>query len=600
MRKVWILFAALCCAAIAAAGPPASPLVSESAAGKRGGTLRTLLPKEKDIRLLNVWGYARLIGWAPDLTLKPDLAEQILVEGQRKFTIKLRKGHLWSDGAPFTSADFRYFWEDIAQNKSLTPAGIPAELLNGGAPPKVTFPDALTVVYEYTTPNPNFLPSLAKAREPFIYRPAHYLKQFHAKYAAPKTLASLIATAKVSSWAALHNRMDSMYGNDNPNMPTLQPWIVANAMPSQKFLFKRNPNFHRVDRNGVQLPYLDAIEVSIVDRDLIPVKTAAGDADLQAQGLNVADMTALKQNEQKGRYFARTWPSMKGSHVALYPNLTVNDPVWRKLNRDVRFRRALSLGINRDEINRVLFFGLAIPGNNAPVAPSPLASPKWTNADAKYDSKAANLLLDEIGLTKRGTNGVRILSNGAPLEIVVETSGESKEETDVLQLIAQHYKSIGISLLFKESDRNTMRNRAYSGEAVMTAFSGWENGAPFPDMSPDELAPVWQTGLAWPKWGQFFETKGKSGEKPDILSAIELLALKEKWRTATAADRVAIWNQMLAIHARERFVIGVVSGVFQPVVVSKDLRNVPANGRWGWDPGAQFGLYRMDSFWLER
>jgi peptide/nickel transport system substrate-binding protein len=587
-------------AAIALAAPPAEPLIADNAPGKRGGTLKVLLPKEKDIRLLNVWGYARLVTWTPDLKLKPDLAASIVSEQDRKFTIKLRKGHLWSDGQPFTSEDFRYFWEDVANNKDLTPAGIPAELLNNGAPPKVTFPDALTVVYEYAAPNPNFLPTLAKAREPYIYRPAHYLKQFHAKYTPQKSMASAIAAAKVSKWAALHNRMDSMYSNDNPAMPTLQPWIVVTATPAQKFSFKRNSNFHRVDKAGVQLPYLDGIDAFIADRDLIPVKAAAGETQLQAIGLNVADMTALRQNEVKGQYVARAWPSLKGAHVALYPNLTVSDPVWRKLNRDVRFRRALSLGIDRQEINKVLFFGLATAGNNAPVPPSPLANARWTNADTQHDPKAANALLDQIGLTKRQAGGVRVLPDGRPLEIVIESAGESKEEVDVLQLISQHYKSIGVRFVFKVTDRTAMRNRAYSGAAVMTVFSGWDNGAPSAEMSPDELAPVWQTGLAWPKWGQYHETKGKAGEKPDMAPALELLALNERWRLAKPVDRAAIWNRMLEIHTAERFIIGVVSNVLQPVVVSKALRNVPEKGRWGWDPGAQFGMYRMDSFWLDR
>jgi peptide/nickel transport system substrate-binding protein len=600
MRFLVLACAAIVAAASALAGPPATPLVADNAPGKKGGTLRVLLPKEKDIRLLNVWGYARLVGWTPSLTLKPDIAQSVAVEQDRKFTIKLRKGHLWSDGAPFTAEDFRYFWDDVANNKELTPAGVPVELLNNGAPPKVSFPDAQTIVYEYASPNPNFLASLAKAREPFIYRPAHYLKKFHAKYTPKKTMASVIAAAKVSTWAALHNRLDSMYGNDNPDMPTLQPWVVITPMPAQRFVFKRNPNFHRVDKAGVQLPYLDAIEVSIADRDLIPVKAAAGETDLQALGLNVADMTALKQNEGKGRFSARTWPSLKGSSVALYPNLTATDPVWRKLNRDVRFRRALSLGIDRNDVNKSLFFGLATPGNNAPVQPSPFANPKWTNADARFDPKTANALLDQIGLTKRSANGVRLLPDGRPMNLVVESAGESKEETDVLQLISQNYKALGINFLFKISDRTAMRNRAYSGAAVMTAFSGWDNGAPAPDMSPDELAPVWQTGLAWPKWGQYFETKGTSGEKPDLPAAQELLALNEKWRLAKPTERTAIWTRMLEIHANERFIIGVVSGVLQPVVVSNALKNVPEKGRWGWDPGAQFGMYRADSFWLDR
>ena len=55
-------------------------------------------------------------------------------QGSREFTFKLRPGHKWSDGAPFTTEDFRYFWEDIANNKELTPGGPNIELMVDGKP----------------------------------------------------------------------------------------------------------------------------------------------------------------------------------------------------------------------------------------------------------------------------------------------------------------------------------------------------------------------------------------------------------------------------------------------------------------------------------
>jgi peptide/nickel transport system substrate-binding protein len=585
---------------------PAEPFVADLTAagrtpGKAGGTLRMLMSREKDIRLLNTWGYARLVGWTPQLELKPDILKSVEVKDGRVFTLRLRAGHKWSDGAPFTSEDFRYFWEDVASNKELNPGGPPVELLNGGERPKVEIVDATTVRYSWTKPNARFLASLAQAREPFIYRPAHYLKQFHAKYAEAGAVAKLAQAAKARNWAQLHNQKDSIYDNDNPAMPTLQPWVATTAMPATRFVFKRNPFFHRVDKQGVQLPYIDTVEVAITDGGLIPAKTAAGDADLQARGLSFGDATVLKANEAKGKYKVLTWPIAKGSHIALYPNLNASDASWRALMRDRRFRRALSLGINRADINKALFFGMASEGNNAVLKGSPLHRPEYLTANATHDPKAASALLDEIGLKVRNADGVRLMADKRPLELVVETAGESKEETDVLQLIAQHYKAIGIKLVVKPSDRNQMRTRAYSGEAVMTAWSGWDTGMPTAEMSPDELAPTRQDTLIWPKWGNNFETNGKAGEAPDVPAAQELLKLDAAWNVAkTTADRKAIWEKMLAIHAEEQFIIGTVSGVMQPIAVSTKLRNVPQRGVFSWDPGAQFGMYRMDEFWFEK
>lgn len=587
-----------------AARVPSEPLVVDLKSqgretGKPGGILRILLSKEKDVRLLNTWGYARLVAWTPKLELKPDLLKSVEVKDGRVFTFKLRAGHKWSDGQPFTSDDFRYFWEDVASNKELNPGGPPVELLNGGEAPKVEVIDAVTVRYSWSKPNPRFLSALAQAREPYIYRPAHYLKQFHVKYANAAELAKKVAAGKARSWAELHNRMDAIDDNDNPGMPTLQPWAAATAMPATRFVFKRNPYFHRVDTAGQQLPYADSIEVSITDSGLVAAKTAAGDSDLQARGLSFADITVLKANEARGKYKVLTWPIAKGSQVALYPNLNTNDAGWRKLMRDVRFRHALALGINRADINKALFFGLGVEGNNAVLKASPLFKPEYLMANAGFDPKAANALLDQIGLTQRGTDGVRLMADKRPLELVVETSGESKDENDVLQLIAQHYKGLGIKLVIKPSDRTIMRSRAYAGEAMMTVWSGWDTGIPTPELSPAELAPTRQDTLIWPKWGNYFETNGKSGEVPDLPAAKELLKLDAAWNGAKSpAERKAAWERMLAIHAEQQFIIGTVSGVMQPIVVNAKLRNVPAQGIFSWDPGAQFGMYRMDEFWF--
>lgn len=587
-----------------AARLPAEPLVVDLRAqgretGKHGGALRMLLSKEKDVRLLNTWGYARLVAWTPKLELKPDILKSFEVKDGRVFTFKLRAGHKWSDGKPFTAEDFRYFWEDIASNKELSPGGPPVELLNGGEAPKVEIVDAVTVRYTWSKPNARFLASLAQAREPYIYRPAHYLKQFHAKYANAADVAKRVAAGKARSWAELHNRMDAIDDNDNPAMPTLQPWVATTAMPATRFAFRRNPFFHRVDTAGQQLPYVDAIEVAITDGGLVAAKTAAGDSDLQARGLSLADITVLKANEGKGKYKVLTWPIAKGSQVALYPNLNANDAGWRKLLQDVRFRHALALGINRADINKALYFGMAAEGNNSVLKASPLFKPEYLTSNAGYDPKAANALLDQVGLTARGPDGLRLMADKRPLELVVETAGESKDENDVLQLIAQHYKALGIKLVIKPSDRTIMRNRAYAGEAVMTAWSGWDTGIPTSDLSPAELAPTRQDTLIWPKWGNYFETNGKSGEAPSLAPAKELLKLDAAWNGAkTPAERKAAWERMLAIHTEQQFIIGTVSGVMQPVVVNAKLRNVPAQGIFSWDPGAQFGMYRMDEFWF--
>ncbi len=580
---------------------PDNPLVvtmdgKTSELGQHGGTLNMLIGRARDVRMMMVYGYARLVGYDTNLKIVPDMLETIEVKEDRVFTMKLRKGHKWSDGQPFTSEDFRYYWEDVANDKDLTPTGPPVNLLVAGASPKVEYLDKTTVRYTWTKPNPEFLAQMAGPSPLFIFRPAHYLKQFHKRY-TPKVVEMEKSDAGKRSWAAIHNREDNMNNYDNPNLPTLQPWINTTKPPADRFVGVRNPFFHRVDSAGRQLPYIDRLILPIADGKLIPAKAGAGESDLQAREIQFGNFTFLKKGEKANNYHTLLWRTAQGSQFALYPNLNVNDPVWRLLFRDVRFRRALSMGIDRAQVNQVLYFGLASPSNNTVVSESPLYRKQYQSQWTQFDPKATNKLLDEIGL-KRGPDGIRRLSDGRPLEIIVETAGETTEQTDVLELIRATWKEAGIKLFSKPSQRDVLRNRVFSGEAMMSVWFGIDNALPTADTSPDELTPVSQIQLQWPKFGQFHETAGKSGEAPDMPEAIELMKLRDAWRGETHDGREKIWHRILSMHADQQFSIGVVNGVQQPVVVNNALKNVPEKGLYNWEPGSFFGMYRPDTFWF--
>ena len=565
--------------------------------GRHGGTLNTIIGRSRDVRLLVVYGYARLVGYDTRLQIVPDLLESLDVNAGREFTLRLRKGHRWSDGRPFTTEDFRYYWEDVANNAELSPTGPPRDLLVDGEAPRFEVLDEVTVRYTWSRPNPDFLPRMAGASPLFIYRPAQYLKKYHKKYSAKVREEEQNGTAK-RKWSQIHNRLDNMYQFDNPDLPTLQPWINTTKPPADRFVAVRNPYFHRVVQNGQQLPYVDRVVLAVADAKLIPAKTGAGESDLQARDIQFNNYTFLKQNEKRNGFRTLLWRAAVGSHFALFPNLNVNDPVWRALVRDVRFRRALSLAIDRSLVNHVLYFGLAIEANNTVLAESPLYREQYRTRWARYDRKAADRLLDELGL-KKGLDGIRRLADGRPLEIVVETAGESTEQSDILELIRETWLEVGIQLFTKPSQRESFRNRIFAGETVMSVWTGFENGIPTADMSPEMLAPTSQQQLQWPKFGQYFETGGTVGAAPDVPEAIELIRLYLRWRdTAAREEREQIWHRMLAIHAEQQFSIGVICAVPQPVIARVTLRNVPEKGVYNWNPGAFFGIYRPDTFWF--
>ena len=584
---------------------PSRPLVTRleemgREPGRHGGRLRMLVSRAKDVRLMVVYGYARLVGYDEALNLVPDLLERVEVENERVFTLHLRPGHRWSDGHPFTAEDFRYYWEDVANHEELSPSGPPRELLAGGRPPRFEVLDETTVRYSWEFPNPFFLPALAGARPLYVYAPSHWLRRFHARYADRAALDREARERGRRSWASVHNRLDSPYRNLNVEAPTLQPWRNVTPSPAQRYVFRRNPYFHRVDGAGRQLPYVGEVVMTVTDTKLIPAKTGAGESDLQARGLGFDDFTFLKRNERRIGRRVRLWKTTKGSHVALYPNLNARDPGWRAALRNVRFRRALSLAIDRREINLIMYRGFATEGSNTVAEGSPLARPGLRSRWAAFDLQRANALLDEAGFAGRDPEtGLRRLPDGRPLALVVETAGETSEQADILELVHDSWRKAGIKLHTKPLQRETFRNRIFAGETLMSVWGGLENGTPGPDTPPAELAPTSQQQLQWPKWGQYHQNRGRTGEACDDPIAAELLGLYRGWIDALApARRRAIWRRMLDLHAEQVYSIGIVAGIPQPVVVNARLRNVPERGTYNWEPGAHLGIHRMDTFWF--
>jgi peptide/nickel transport system substrate-binding protein len=566
--------------------------------GQQGGQLNMLVASSRDTRLMTIFSYTRLIVYDDKFKLKPDILESYEEKDGREFTFKLRAGHKWSDGHPFTTDDFRFFWEDVANNKDLTAGGPNVELLVDGQPPKVEIIDPLTIKYTWDKPNPYFIESQARAAPLFLYRPAHYLKKFHAKY-TPEAEILKSARGGQQSWVSIYRRLDVMYANDNVDLPTLNPWVGTTASPAQRFVYVRNPYYHRIDEKGQQLPYVDQVIFTVAAANLVPAKAGLGEANLQPRYLNMRDYTFLQKSAQTSGVNVRLWEAGSGSQLALYPNLTTNDAEWRKLMRDVRFRRALSLAIDREELNQVVYIGLARPSNNTIMPRSELFKPEYATKWAEYDPKLANKLLDEIGLTKKDSQGIRLLPDGRPATIVVEHASEETEDSDALTLIADNWRKIGIKMLTKPQTRDNFRLRTSSGEAVMTAFAGAVTAVPTPNTSPKEFAPTMLGGLQWSRWGMFVESKGRQGEKCDLASACKLLDYVKEWETGTTEeDRRKAWDKILATNADEVFSIGTVNGVRQPVVVGPNVRNVPKEGYYAWDPGGYIGLYQPDTFWI--
>ncbi len=559
--------------------------------GRHGGRIRMLMGREKDIRMAVYYGYARLIGYNAKLEFEADILRAFDVREGREFTFHLRPGHKWSDGHPFTAEDFRFFWEDIATDEAVSPSGPHRHLLVNDKPPRFEVIDELTVRYTWDAPNPYFLSAVAGTRALYVFAPAHYLKKFHARYGDKTKLGE--------QWAKKFKKRARQYQPFDPYMPTLEAWQLQTKPPSSLYVFARNPFFHRVDSAGRQLPYADSITIAVGSASLVPAKTGSGDSDLQGRYVRFDDYTFLKAAEKRDAIRVKLWRHTVGSALAIYPNLNTNDPAWREALRDVRVRRALSLAVNRREINQAIFYGLASESANTVVRQSPLFRPEYAESYARFDPDEANRLLDQTVLAKRNRSGVRLLPDGRRAEIILETTGESSMQTDVLSLVRDSWRRIGILMYPRPTHRDLFRKRVYSGDTVMSAWPGYDNALSTPEMSPLDFAPTSKYHYQWPLWGDHYWTKGKAGSEPELPEARRLVELLGQWeRSSSTEERGRIWHEMLKIHADQVFSIGTVNGAKQPIAHAPNLRNVPETGIWSFVPSAYFGVYMPDTFWF--
>lgn len=398
-----------------------------------------------------------------------------LSEDYKSFTIYLREGLKWSDGEPFTTDDIVFWFEDIVD------MNVDWELLKGQLLEIVKIDD-YTVRLDFAEPYAVVVAMMAGWESWRVYQPKHYLAKWHPKYNEDAE-----ALAKEEGFESWQQCILTHYNHVNDlDVPDLNPWLTKDLSTTSK-LFERNPYYWKVDTAGNQLPYIDRVNVSIVSPETYTLRAISGESDYAFINTSFSDFTLYKENESAGGYRTVLLPGGNGSDVSIALNQNYEDPVLRELFGDIRFRRALSVAIDREEMNDVVFYGKAVP-RQATVLPSVSYYKKeWGEANAQYDPDLANALLDEIGITERNKDGFRLRPDGQDLIIVVEYSDTRDLVQSSLELIKEYWQAVGINVMVKYIEYSVHQQRAAASKHM--ALSGWTAGC-------DELA-NYNLGQAW-------------------------------------------------------------------------------------------------------
>lgn len=515
-------------------------------------------------------------------TLLPNLAESWTVSDDgRTTTLTLREGIRWSDGEPLTSDDFLFVYNDLWLNEEVSPVRDPTISPHGARAVKV---DDRTFRYEFPFPNPLFVNRLAQYGN-FLVVAKHYYANFHPDYVDRDHLEQQIREMGFISWMAFIDACRRGLIEESADAPTLDAHRLVERTLTQK-RFERNPYYFKVDPTGQQLPYIDAIVSHDVEsKELITTMASTGQLDFSAYELRTQDIPLLKLGERTNGIKVHVWTRLHSSDIVIQPNYNHANERLRALYWDVRFRRALSLAINRDEMNEIIYFGRGTPGQVTAHPSSAFFEPRFATAFADYDPDRAIALLDDIGLVDRDGDGLREFPDGTQLTITVEYIDWETPKAINIELVAAYWREIGIDLRQKQVDSSLQTARATAGHMQMTLWHGDHVTDILLPVAPDWWVPRtagWHNHM-WNDWVRWYRTDGRLGaEPPEIMKRLQRWS-EELRTTMDETRRNEVGKQILATHAEQLWNIGAVGLAPHPVVVSDRLRGVPPDGIWGWD-----------------
>jgi peptide/nickel transport system substrate-binding protein len=534
----------------------------------------------------------------PDLqSLSPNILKAYAPSDDYKtWTLSLRAGMKWSDGEPFTADDFIFWYEDILLNPELTPS-VPVVYTSGGEPIKMSKVDDVTLKIEFAATNPNFDLTMSKSHwNDRMYAPKHYLQQWHSKY--NDKAAELAKSENFETWVlAFQYHDDHSQGQQDTKLPDITPWVLTQIDELGNKYFERNPYYWAVDTAGNQLPYIDRqVAILVKDAEVRTLKFISQELDNAGENpLPVKDYPLYVENEEAGNYKVYLFNNSRGNDVGITFNQTHKDPVLKQIFNDVRFRQAMSLAINRQQVNDVLYFGRATV-RQATIPESVSFYEEWMGQHfVEYNVDQANTLLDEMGLAWDSAKQVRTRPDGKPLEIILECWEEFCPHSE---MVAEMWTAVGVKTTMSQIERTLWLERNQANEA--DAYAHPYDSIAEPNLraaSCSRMRPLGSDSYA-PLWRAWYNSQGKEGEEPSQTNK-DLMALCEQYKTAQpgSAEYLRIGKEMATLYTNQLYSLGI-SVAPRVIILSNRLGNVPTEGMFSGD--FMFWVpYRGDQWYIK-
>ncbi|MEE9452885.1 MAG: ABC transporter substrate-binding protein [Paracoccaceae bacterium] len=511
---------------------PAEPLVLApyDAIGTYGGTLDALSnATEAGTSDFMSIRHVNLVRYSDDLsTIVPNVAKGWEWNADfTQLTFFLREGHKWSDGAAFGARDVKFWYDNLALDSNVREK--PKDyVLVGGERMEVVVVNETTVQFNLPSPKPGLLSHFANHYAQG-FQPMHFLGLYH-----PDVNADADANAQAIGFENGYAAVSAYYGNsdwmdtatpylNSPDLvaglpagtvPTLESHIIVAESTEGRHLVA-NPYFFQVDTAGNQLPYInEQDEVFVGEAEVRLLKLINAEVDYKSQSLNLDAAPMLLEGQENGNFTVELKPEIALASFAF--NVTSENMEKRKVFGDLKFRQAMSVAINRDEVNEVVYFGLGQPQQYTGFSPTPaFVSKEVEQSYAQFDPDMANALLDEIGMVDTNGDGMRELPNGDPLVLNLQVATQAIS-IKLVELVGQNWKDVGIDSTVKEVTTDEFRSAMSANQLDVTMYAKSQPLAVILGVSELFQPPFdnyfnLRTGMLW---GEYVDTDGASGVKP--------------------------------------------------------------------------------------
>ena len=387
-------------------------------------------------------------------TYVPGLAEAwTMGPDRRSVDIRLRDGLKFSNGHPLTSSDVAFTLEAAYDERNKAEVFRDALLINGK-------PIFLKVVDDR---NLQFVfPETIAAPDNYLYNIAVLPKN---ALEADQKAGRLSEAWKITASPV--------------SVVSSGPFVVASAVAAERIVLKRNPYYWKSDAQGTQYPYLDELTLVVVpDANQARVGLDQATIDI-VDRIRPTDYASLLNAGGAVRAFD-VGPGLGVDYIwfnlnPAKPDGTRINPVKLAWFSDARFRRAISMAVDRDSIARSTLQGLATPLYGV-VSP---ANRMWANPDLPkiaYDLGQAASLLEEAGFTRRGAADVPELvdaqGNRVEFSLLVPTENEPRKL--MAAVIQEDLAKLGIRMQVVPIEFAAVTNawtKSYDYDAILLGLS---------------------------------------------------------------------------------------------------------------------------------